>query len=80
MSRDSIRIAFTLVALNDLDVLSADVHGAYLDAPTKEKFYTIAGLEFGANNVGRPVLIVHALYALKSSGARWRDHMAGTLR
>ena len=50
VSRDSIRIAFTLAALNDLDVLSADVQGAYLNAPTKEKVYTIAGLEFGANN------------------------------
>ena len=50
------------------------------NAPTKEKVYTIAGLEFGANNVGFPVLIVRALYGLKSSGARWRDHMAGMLR
>ncbi|KAI2502898.1 Reverse transcriptase (RNA-dependent DNA polymerase) [Fragilaria crotonensis] len=80
VSRDSIRIAFTLAALNDLDVLSADVQGAYLNAPTKEKVYTIAGLEFGADKVGRPVLIVRALYGLKSSGARWRDHMASTLR
>ena len=79
MSRDSIRIAFTLAALNDLDVLPADVQGAYLNAPTKEKAYTIAGLEFGANNVGRLVLFVRALYGLKSSGVRWVDHMAGTL-
>ena len=62
VSRDSIRIAFTLAALNDLDVLSADVQGGYLNAPTKEKVYTIAGLEFGANNVGRPAVIVCALY------------------
>jgi hypothetical protein len=68
-----------LAALNDLDVLSADVQGAYLNAPTKEKAYTIAGLEFGADKVGRPVLIVRALGS-KSSGARWRDHMASTLR
>jgi len=80
VSRDSIRIAFTLAALNDLNILSADVQGAYLNAPTKEKVYTIAGLEFGADKVGRPVLIVRALYGLKSSGARWRDHMASTLR
>jgi hypothetical protein len=80
VSRDSIRIAFTLAALNDLDVLSADVQGAYLNAPTKEKVYTTAGLEFGADKVGRPVIIVRALYGLKSSGARWRDHMAATLR
>ena len=68
VSRDSIRISFTLAALNDSDVLSADVQCAYLNAPTKVKVYTIAGLEFGANNVGRPVLIVRALYGLKSSG------------
>jgi hypothetical protein len=69
-----------LAALNDLDVLSADVQEACLNAQTKEKVYTIAGLEFGADKVGRPVLINRALYGLKSSGARWRDHMAATLR
>jgi hypothetical protein len=78
--RDSIRIVFTLAALNDLDVLSADVQGAYLNAPTKEKVYTTAGLEFGADKVGRPVLIVRTLYGLKSSGAQWQDHMAATLK
>lgn len=80
VSRDSIRIAFTVAALNGLDILAADVQNAYLNAPTKEKVYTTAGLEFGPDNVGRPVLIVRALYGLKSSGARWRDHMASTLR
>ena len=54
--------------------------GAYLNAPMKEKVYTTAGLEFGMTKVGRPVLIVRALYGLKSSGAQWRDHMAATLR
>ena len=80
VSRDSVRLAFMIAALNDLDILSADVQNAYLNAPTKEKVYTIAGLEFGSANAGRPVLIVRALYGLKSSGARWRDHMAATLR
>ena len=80
VSRDSVRIAFTIAALNDLDILAADVQNAYLNAPTRERLYTIAGMEFGANFVGRPVLIVRALYGLKSSGARWRDHMASTLR
>ena len=80
VSRDSVRIAFLAAALNDLDVLAADVQNAYLNAPTKEKVWTRAGLEFGASNVGRPVKIVRALYGLKSSGARWRDHMAATLR
>jgi hypothetical protein len=79
VSRDSVRIAFTLAALNGLDVLAGDIQNAYLNAGTKEKVYTIAGPEFGSN-AKRPVLIVRALYGLKSSGARWRDHISGTLR
>jgi hypothetical protein len=53
---------------------------AYRNAPTKKHIYTIAGPEFGSTNLSRPVLIVHALYGLKSSGAWWRDHMTQTLR
>jgi hypothetical protein len=79
VSWDSVRIAFLLAALNDLDILAADVQNAYLNAKTKEKVWTRAGKEFGSN-AGRPVLIVCALYGLKLSGARWRDHMAATLR
>ena len=45
VSRDSIRIAFTLAALSDLDVLSADVQGAYLNATMKEKVYMTAASE-----------------------------------
>jgi len=80
VSRDSVRIAFTIAALNDLDVMAADIQNAYLNAPTTEKCYTTAGLEFGPDNVGRPVIIVRALYGMRSSGARFRDHMAATLR
>ena len=71
MSRDSVFIAFTVAAINGLDVLCADVQSAYLNAPTSEKNWTEAGLEFGYN-AGQTALIVRALYGLKSSGARWR--------
>jgi hypothetical protein len=77
--RDSVRIAFTIAALNDLDVMSADVQNAYLNAKTKEKCYTTCDLEFGPKNQRQPVKIVRALYGLRSSGARFRDHMADTL-
>ena len=80
VSRDSIRIAFLIAALNDLDVLSADISGAYLNANAAEKVYTIAGREFGAEKEGRVVVITRALYGLRSSGKAWRDHMAATLR
>jgi hypothetical protein len=46
VSRDSIRIAFLVAALNDLEILSADISGAYLNANAAEKVYTIAGIEF----------------------------------
>ena len=36
-SNDSIRICLLIAALNDLDVLSADIQNAYLTAPNKEK-------------------------------------------
>ncbi|MGH7974682.1 MAG: reverse transcriptase domain-containing protein, partial [bacterium] len=79
VSRDSVRIAFLIAALNDLDVLAADIGNAYLNASTKEKVYTTAGKEFGSKE-GFSVLIVRALYGLKSSGAAWRAHLAQTLR
>ena len=57
MSRDSVRISFTVAALNGLDVLCAYVQNAYLNAPTSEKNWTESGLDFGSN-AGRSVLIV----------------------
>lgn len=61
VSRDSVSLAFTIAALNDLEVLSADVQNAYLNAPTKERMWTRAGLEFGKAKAGRPALIKRAL-------------------
>jgi len=78
VSRESVRIAFLVAALNDLDVLAADVTNAYLNAPTDEKFYTIGGKEFGSDE-GKHILIVRALYGLKSSGAAWHKHLAQTM-
>ena len=68
------------MALNDLNILSADIQNAYLSAPVKEKLYTIAGKEFGPMMAGRPVLIVRALYGLRSSGKSFRDYLAMHLR
>jgi hypothetical protein len=45
--RESVRIAFTIAALNNLDILSADIGNAYLQAPVQEKVHTTAGPEFG---------------------------------
>ena len=78
VSQESVRIALTVAALNDLDVLAADVGNAYLNADCREKIWCIAGPEFGSNQ-GKKVIIVRALYGLKSSGAAWRAHLASTM-
>jgi hypothetical protein len=50
VSRDSIHIALTHVALLGLPVLEADIHNAYLQAPSLEKHFIICGPEFGIEN------------------------------
>ena len=71
VSRDSVRIAFLIAALNDLEVIACDVGNAYLNAPCREKIWFVAGPEFGSRQ-GSVIKIVRALYGLKSSGASWR--------
>jgi len=78
VSRESVRIALTLAALNDLQILSADIQGAYLNAPCREKIYVKCGPEFGEYE-GRVGIIRMALYGLLSSGAAWRATLAEVL-
>ena len=78
VSRDSVRIALTIAALNDLKVLSCDIQNAYLTAKCREKIWTIAGPEFGSEQ-GSIMIVVMALYGLKSSGAAFRSLLAETL-
>lgn len=80
VSRESVRIGFLIAAMYELDPLAADIGNAYLNAPTKEKYYIITGPEFGELERGKIAIIVRALYGLKSSGAMWRTHFAATLR
>jgi hypothetical protein len=80
VSRDSVRIVFLLAALNDIDLLATDMEDAYLNALPHQKVYTTAGPEFGSEIQDRSLLIVRALYGLKSSGAVWRSHLANTLQ
>ena len=71
VSRESVRIAFTIAALNGLDVLAADCEGAYLNAPSRERTFTKCGPEFG-EYAGRYAIIVRALYGQRGSAASWR--------
>lgn len=78
VSRDTVRIGFSVAALNDLEILAGDVQNAFLSSPTEEKIFFCAGNEWGAN-AGRVVVVVRALYGLKSSALQFRNHLASTL-
>ena len=56
VSRESVRIALTLAALNDLEVKSSDVMNAFLSSPTDEKYYYVCGPEFG-KDAGKKALV-----------------------
>ena len=80
VSRDSVRIALTLAALNDLNVMTADLQNAYLNADCGEKIWTICGPEFGPELQGRKAIIVKAPYGLKTSAYQWRNCLCEVLR
>jgi hypothetical protein len=62
-----------------IEAYTSDVGNAYIEAYTSESLYTIAGPEFGKIQ-GRKLIIVKALYGLKSSGAMWYRQLADNLR
>ena len=75
VSKESVRIAFTYAALNDLDVCMADIRNAYLQSPTSQKHYIICGPEFGMENVGKVAIMHRAVYGGKTSGRDFRNHL-----
>ena len=79
VSHDSIRNAFLITGLNDLDVLAGDITNAYLNAPCRERIWFEGQIENGEEQ-GKVLIVTRTLYRLKSSGAAWRADLAATLR
>ncbi len=73
------RLVLFLAELNDLETWATDIGNAYLEANTSEKVYIEAGPEFG-DRADHILIIVKALYGLRSSGTRWHDKFADCLR
>ena len=53
VGRETVRIALTLAALNNLQVKAGDVINAYVTAPCSENIWTVLGKEFGSDH-GKP--------------------------
>jgi hypothetical protein len=79
VSRETVRIALLMAALNDLNVKVGDVLNAYIATPITEKVWTVLGPEFGID-AGKSAIIVCALYGLKSAGAAFGAHLASFMR
>ena len=78
VSRDSVRMALTVAALNDLYRFTCDIQNAYLNVKCREKIWTIAGPKFGVEE-GTLMIEKILLYGLKLSRSAFRAKLAGVL-
>ena len=78
VSRESIRIAITISALNDLYVLDYNIQNAYLTSDCREPVWVVAGPKFGSKG-GKNMLARKAHYGLNSSGTAFRAFLAETM-
>ena len=75
VSRESVRIAMVVAALNSLKIEAGDIQNAYLTAPCLENMYTFCGPEFGPELQGKRAIVVRVLYGLRSLGKAFRNHL-----
>ena len=65
----NLKLVIFLGKLNTLELWGADIGNSYLEAPTEEKLFIVAGPKF-ENWEGYILTFSKALYGLKSSGKR----------
>ena len=73
---DTVRIGVFLGELYGPSCCACDIGNAFLFGKTKEKVYITAGPEFGAKICGKKRIINKSLYWLKTSAARFHEHLA----
>ena len=79
VSCESVRLTLMLSTLNALEVKFGNDKNVYITAPITEKYWSILGPEFEADE-GRKAIIVRALYGVKSAGADFRSHLCICMR
>ena len=70
----TVHFSLVIASLNELSVKYRDVTNPYITVYVTKKIWTKLGLEFCADQ-GKSMIIVHALYRSKSSGAEFRKHL-----
>jgi Reverse transcriptase (RNA-dependent DNA polymerase) len=76
---DTVRIGFFLGELYGLSCCACDIGNAFLYGKTKEKVNITAAPEFGTKLYGKALIIDKSLYGLKTSAARFHEHLAESL-
>jgi hypothetical protein len=76
----SVRLGFLLAYLNDLQICAADIGNAFLYGRTREKVYIRAGREFGEEVMGKTLIVDKSLYGLRTSSARFHEHLSNKLK
>jgi hypothetical protein len=76
---DTVRIGIFLGELYGLSCCACDIGNAFLHGKTKEKVYITADPEFGIDLHGKNLIIAKSLYGLKTSAARFHDHLSESL-
>jgi hypothetical protein len=66
--------------MNKLMVCTGDVGNAFLYGKNWEKVFVIAGHEFGKEVEGKRMIIDKSLYGLKTSSARFHEHLSEKLK
>ena len=80
VSLEGVHMGFILAQMNNLLVCAGDVGNAFLYGKTREKVYVIAGPEFGPKCEGKRMIIDKSLYGLKTSSARFHEHLSEKLK
>jgi hypothetical protein len=80
VSMEAVRLGFIIARMNGLLVCAGYVGNVFLYGTTKEKYYIIAGPEFGLDVEGKRLAINKSLYGVKSSAARFHEHLSSTLK
>jgi hypothetical protein len=79
VSHESVQLAFLIAALNGIDIMSCDLENAYLNAPCHHKKIWFEGSLGCGKDKGKVLIVIRALYGLKSAGASWRSSLAEVL-
>ena len=77
---ESVRLGFLAAEIHSLDCCVADVGNAFLNGLTREKRFIVAGPEFGPTLQGKRLVVYKSCYGLKTSAARFHEHLATKLR